>query len=391
VGKVLHVISDTNIGGAGKLLLVLLANINRDEFEVAVVLPKGSLLLPEIEKLGIKTIETEGIADKSFDFAAVKALREIFEEEKPDIVHTHAALSARIAARMAKLKVVHTRHSVHTSQSLLKEPAYKKHFPYKHIVGAINNYLSDVIIATSPVAKMSMMETGTKREKAQMVYNGIDGLRPISDEEKAAFRHKYGIGKDDFVCCMIARLEKVKGHEYMLRAAEMVQRETRFVKFIIAGTGSEEEAIRRLAGDLGLRNIIFAGFVQDVREVLGIADLQINSSHTETTCLALLEGLSMGVPAAASDSGGNPFVINDGINGVLFEERDYMALATAILKLRDDPEELGRLSRRAWEIFAERFESGVMTAKVEEIYRNLLAGLEATEDEDEKEEGADDV
>ena len=370
--KVLHVISDTNIGGAGKLLLTFLANVNRGEFDVTVVLPQGSLLVQDFKKLDVKTIETTGISDKTFAVPAIKNLSEIIKTEQPHIVHTHAALSGRIAAKMAKLKVVHTRHSVHTNQSFAKEPGYKKRFPYKHLVGAVNNYLSDVIIATSPVAKLSMMETGTSRKKTVMVYNGIDGLEPATDEKKAALRHKYGLADDDFVCALIARFEKVKGHRHVLKAAEMVQREDKSIKFLLAGIGAEEGSIKEQAAGQGLQNCIFTGFVEDVGDILNVTHLQINASLTETTNLALLEGLSLGVPAVASDRGGNPFVINDGVNGILFEEGDYAAIAKAIISLKNNPEELARLSAKAKEIFEERFDSRVMTSKVEKIYRDLL-------------------
>jgi len=110
--KILHVISDTNIGGAGKVLLVFLANFNRDEFDVSVVLPRGSLLLPEIQNLGIRTIEFDGIADKSLALGAIRGLKNLYREENPDIIHSHASLSARIAAKRLKIRVVHTRQRV---------------------------------------------------------------------------------------------------------------------------------------------------------------------------------------------------------------------------------------------------------------------------------------
>ena len=377
--KILNVISDSNIGGAGKLLLTFLTNVNREEFDISVVLPKDSLLTPEIEKINIRTIEIEGIADKSFGIAAVKKLSALYKEEKPSIVHTHAALSARVAAKLNKLKVVHTRHSVHTSQRLAKEPIYKKKFPYKHLVGALNNYLSDTIIATSPVAKLSMVETGTNQKKTIMVYNGINGLKPLTEKQRRDCRAHFGLSDEDFVCAIIARLEKVKGIEYILKAAQLLQKEDSSIKILIVGTGSEEETLRQLEEELELTNVIFTGFVEDVRYIMGMIDLQLNASHTETTNLALLEGLSLGVPAIASDCAGNPFVINDGVNGLLFEENDYVGLSKAILELKGNPRELQHLGKRAKEIFAEKFDSKVMTRRVEDIYRELIANIEVKE------------
>ncbi|MCL2574728.1 MAG: glycosyltransferase [Defluviitaleaceae bacterium] len=377
--KILNVISDSNIGGAGKLLLTFLANVDREEFDVSVVLPKDSLLIPEIEKVGIRTIEVEGIADKSFSLSAINQLSELYKEEKPHIVHTHAALSARVAAKLGKLKVVHTRHSVHTSQKLTKEPKYKKVFPYKHLVGALNNYLSDTIIATSPVAKLSMVETGTNQKKTIMVYNGIDALKPLTEKQRRDCRAHYGLTDNDFICAIICRLEKVKGIEYVLKAAQLLQKEDRSIKILVVGIGSEEEALKKLADELELDNVIFTGFVEEVRFITGMIDLNINASHTETTNLVLLEGLSLGVPAVASDCSGNPFVINDGVNGLLFEENDYIALSKAILGLRQNPKEVQHLGKRAKEIFAEKFDSKVMTRRVEDIYRELIAKIEKEE------------
>ena len=110
--KVIEVSTDTNIGGAGRVLLILLKELDRTKFDVSVILPKNSLLTPEIKKLGVRITEVDGIADKSLDFLSIKRLKKIFDKEKPDVVHTHASMSARIAARLSGCKVVYTRHSV---------------------------------------------------------------------------------------------------------------------------------------------------------------------------------------------------------------------------------------------------------------------------------------
>ncbi|MCL2236240.1 MAG: glycosyltransferase family 4 protein, partial [Defluviitaleaceae bacterium] len=273
----------------------------------------------------------------------------------------------------------HPRHSVYNRQGDGPQHAYKKKFPYKNLAGFVNNKLSDKIIATSPAAKISLVEMGTNQRKTVMIYNAIDGLRQLSREEKNANRHKWGIKDEDFVCAMIARFEKVKGHEFVLKAAQMVQAENVPVKFLFVGVGSEEANLKKMAQNLELDNVIFTGFVKDVEEVLGISHVQINASFSETTNLALLEGLSLGVPAIATDVGGNPFVVNDGVNGVLFESKDYAALYKAIIELRNSPAEYAHYSKRSKEIFNERFTAPVMTKKVEDVYNNLL-GVKAPEE-----------
>ena len=371
IKKILHIISDTNIGGAGKLLLVFLANFNREEFNICVVVPRGAKLIPAIKALNIRVIEFDGIGDRSLALGAINGLVKLYKSESPDIIHSHASLSARIAAKIAKKKIVHTRHSVYDKQTAGTEHNYKKKFPYKQLAGALNSSLSDKIIATSPAAKINLTETGTKQGKTVMIYNAIDPLEPLAEADKMAYRHKYGIKDGDFVCVMVARLEKVKGHQYVIKAAQLVQKQDPNVKFIFVGEGSLSDELKTMTEYLKLENVIFTGFMEDVGEALGIADVQINASYSETTNLALLEGMSLGLPAIATDTGGNPFVINDGVNGVLFDMGDYADLAKAILNLKADGGEYAHLSQRSKEIFNERFTAPVMTAKVEDVYKSL--------------------
>ena len=85
--KVIEVSSDTNIGGAGRILLVLLAEMDKTKFDVSVVLPPNSLLKPKITELGVKVIEADVSPDKSLDFAAINEYKRIFKAEKRLHVH----------------------------------------------------------------------------------------------------------------------------------------------------------------------------------------------------------------------------------------------------------------------------------------------------------------
>ena len=143
----MEVSSDTNIGGAGKCVLTFLKTYDRSKFDVSVVLPPNSLLKAEVEKYGVPVFEVEGMADKSLDRTAVKNLKQLFREQKPDIVHTHASMSARFAARSLKIGIVYTRHSVFPPSPKISRGIGKK------INGFINNRTSDRIIAVAEAAK----------------------------------------------------------------------------------------------------------------------------------------------------------------------------------------------------------------------------------------------
>lgn len=365
--KCIQLISDSNIGGAGKVLLSYLANCNRIDFEHAAIVPTDSLLIPEIEALGIRVIPFDGMKDKSYNRNDVKALVKVFQLEKPDIVHCHGALSGRIAATRCGIKTINTRHSI------FDQPAYKKRFPVKNILGAINNRYSDVIIAVSPAAKDNIVEIGTDPHKVEVVFNGISAPKRLNKEEREEIRNKYGITPDTFVCAIIARLEEVKGHHYLLEAAAFLQNRGENIVFLIAGTGSCEKALKEEAEALALKNVIFTGFIKTIWEIENIMDLQLNASYgTEATSMSLLEGMCLGVPAAVSDFGGNPYVIQDGINGVIFTKKDSRALAEAILRCKNNPALYKKMAENCPEIFEERFTAKAMAEQIEAIYHRLL-------------------
>ncbi|MBQ8801936.1 MAG: glycosyltransferase, partial [Clostridium sp.] len=145
--RVLNIISDTNIGGAGRVILNYLRYTDKSKFETLVAIPKGSLLKQPLEEAGVTIYEVEGMADRSFHRDDVKVLRELIKQVKPDLVHTHGALSGRIAARFSGVPVVYSRHSAFPVPAKLKYP------PGRWVNKLLNEMLADHIIAVSPATR----------------------------------------------------------------------------------------------------------------------------------------------------------------------------------------------------------------------------------------------
>lgn len=364
--NIVEVSSDTNIGGAGKCLITLAEYHDRERFNMTVVLPKNSLLKPHIEDLGVRVMEADGIAEKSLDFGSVRKLKQIFRELKPDLVHTHASMSARIAARQYGAKVVYTRHSVFEPSPKISRGIGKK------INGIINNHYADAIIAVAEAAKDNLTATGVSADKITVILNGVSGLIPDCGSLRSETRAHYGVGENDKVVSIVARLEDIKGHDYFIDAAKQFNGQG--VKFIIAGTGSYEEHLKQRVRDEDLTDtVIFAGFVRDIERLMNITDVQVNASFgTEATSLALLEGMSLGIPAVVSDFGGNPGVIADGINGFITPAKNADAIAEKLRLLLDDRDLYAQMKHNSVEIFNSKFTAEVMTRNTEKLYIDTL-------------------
>ncbi len=238
----------------------------------------------------------------------------------------------------------------------------------------MNNFFGDSIIAVSPAAKENIVEIGADPQKIRVIMNGVDETRRLSEEEKKSVREKYKLSPDDFVVAIIARLTEVKGHSYVLNAARILRTFDDKVKILIAGTGEFEESLKKKAREFDLSNVIFTGFVKEIYEIENIMDLQINASYgTEATSLSLLEGMCLGVPAVVSDFGGNPFVIETDVNGVVIPKKDEVELAKKILLLKNDRELYEKLKAGAVKRYQERFTSKAMTREIEDEYQRLCA------------------
>ncbi len=368
--KVINIISDTNIGGAGKCVINFSKNYDEKNYEIVVVLPKGSALVKELEGTSVKIIEIDGLKDKSLDFKSLFKLKKIIKQEKPDIVHTHASSIARIAARMVKgTRVIYTRHCAYPVSNRIKKGI--GHFLYKNV----NEYFSDRIIAVGNAAEQNLLDGGISKEKIDTFFNGVEKINVISEEEKRKLRNKYGIADDEFVVGIVARLEFVKGHETFIDAANILLKEKKVkAKFFILGTGTEEEKLKAKVKDMGLeKDIIFTGFIRNVGEYLNIFDVQVNCSFgTETSSLSLLEGMSIGVPAVASDYGGNPYLIFNNENGFIVPTQSPEATADAIYKILANENIRKQMSEKSKEIYNEKFTIERYVNNVQNVYKKVL-------------------
>ncbi len=366
--RVLNVISDSNVGGAGRVLLNYLRYADREQFETLIAVPRGSLLKEPLAKAGGKVYEVDGLAERSYHKDDVKTLEKLIDELSPDIVHTHGALSGRIAGRRRGKAVVYTRHSVFPVPAKLRYP------PGRWLNKLINEHYADHIIAVSPAAAQNLTDAGISPKKITVILNGVAPVARIPEPERAALRETLGITPDEFTAGIAARIEPYKGHLLIVEAAERLRAEGRRFKILVAGTGSYEGELKREVERRSLSDtVLLLGFRGDVDAILSILDVQLNASWgTEATSLALLEGMSMGLASVVSDYGGNPWLVKDGDNGFVFPSGDSGALARALARAMDEPETLEKMKRRASEVFNERFTGETFARSIENVYRNTL-------------------
>ncbi|MGH7143087.1 MAG: glycosyltransferase, partial [Planctomycetota bacterium] len=178
---------------------------------------------------------------------------------------------------------------------------------------------------------------------------------------------------DDFVALCVAALTDHKDHATLLTAWQTVVRERPNAHLYLAGEGELEAALRAQVAALQLDAAVhFLGWREDIPDLLAAADLFVLTSHLEGLGTTLMDAQFCGLPIVATEAGGIPEVVEQGVTGILTPPRDPGAVARAILALAADPdrrETMGKAGRlRAQQMFvADR-----MVEQTFAVYHELL-------------------
>lgn len=360
--RVVYVLTDNNIGGAGRWLLNQLRCADRTRFEPKALLPEGSLLRAEVEKLGIETLRVPSMRDSSWDRGALADMTALFRAERPDVVHTGASLTARVAARRAHVPaLVTTKHCAAERGGILSRAARR----------CVDTLYADQVIAVSQAVGAQLAAAGTPKRKICVIPNGVVPVEPYGGEARDALQERLGLSPGLLWVGIAARLEPVKGVDLFIDAARRVLAERSDVRFAVFGLGSQEEALRQSAADLG-ESIRFMGFCGEIEQALGLLDAAVVSSRSEAFCLSAAEALSMGTPVAAFDVDGVGEVVRNGQTGLLAPAGNTAALAERIVRLLDDAALRERLGRDGQAIVLREFTAQTMVRKTEALYERLL-------------------
>jgi sugar transferase (PEP-CTERM/EpsH1 system associated) len=361
--RILHLITELDIGGAQKALARLLSHLDRKRFSphVACFYNGQEMVAQEIRKLGIPVTNLGMITKWRWD--AFWRLYFLLRRERPTILHTwmfHANIPGRVLGRLANVPIV-----------ISSERTMGQESPWRYRLNRVTHPLADRITCVSQqVEDFVVGQIGIPRDKTVVIPNGIDVKHFKNLYKDNKMRSTYHLPRDVPVIGTVTRLNRVKRLDVLLQAIELLQ-ETHGV---IVGEGPEHEYLKAQATRLGLsERISFTGHQRDVRPWLAAFDIFVLSSDWEGMSNALLEAMAAGLPVVATAVGGTPEVVVEGETGFLVPPRDPEALAEAILRLLRDPDLRRRMGEAGRKRVAEHFSVEQMVQKTEALYEHLVA------------------
>lgn len=346
--KILFLARSLGYGGAERQLVALARGLQGAGHTVTVALfYGGGPLEAELRESGVavRSLDKRGRWDLlSFLSKLIRMVR----AEQPDIVHSYLVepniLSVLLKSVSSGTKVV---WGIRASGRDLRR--YERFIQLAFRLQCLLSHYADLIIANSHAGRTDHVACGFLAEKTVVVPNGIDTeqFRPDRDARRR-IRAELGIGENEKVVGLVARLDPMKDHPTFLRAAALLAGDRADVRFLCVGNGPSEyrRELLSMADGLGLSDrVIWSPVRPDVAAVYNSLDVLASSScWGEGFSNVIGEAMACGVPCVVTDAGDSAMIVGD--TGVVVPPGDPESLGRGIRGLLDE-EPASRTERAA--------------------------------------------
>ncbi len=349
-------------GGAQEHLHTLMTRIDRSRYDASVVSLSPGSAARKLQRAGIPVV----VIDDPDDAVAVGALAVHLAAVRPDVIHNHmyraelVGTRAAIALEKMGLHRPYVVSTVHSSRVRSAEDREQLRRLTPHM---------DRLIAVSHAMERKIADEGRDTAPTTLVYNGVDLDRYDHQEPCCTLRDDYGMEPGSQIVGVVARLEPEKGHSTLLKAWPAVLRAVPNAYLLVVGEGSRREALERQAAELRIAHrVVFTGRRDDVPAVTAAFDVAVLPSYREAQGLTILEAMALSRPVVASNVGGIPEMVEDGVTGLLVPPDDPDALAGAIARLLLDHSLADTIARAGHDLVHDRFCVELMLKAIETIY-----------------------
>ena len=298
-------------------------------------------------------------------------IREVISRGRFDIVHAHHAftptpLLSISSAEKLKVPSILTNHTI-----FLASDAKHIWTPISYVLYPYRRYINKASLITAVSrAAAKFIEYFAKGKEIVVVPNGVDVERfTITMGETISL-------PEESIILYVGRLVYRKGLHVLVRAMPSVLKEIPDTQLLIVGGGYMYGFLKMLIKSLNLEeNVKMLGFIPDEKllELYASSHLFVLPSlYCESFGVALLEAMASGRPIIASNVGGIPEVVEDGVTGLLFRSGDVQELADKIIKVLNDNKLAQTLAFNARKLVKERYSWTVIAGKIEDLYEETL-------------------
>ncbi|WP_310484422.1 glycosyltransferase family 4 protein [Chamaesiphon sp. VAR_48_metabat_403] len=360
-----YILPYLNQGGTERQALSLVKEFQH-RYRVTLLAPTGKGLPPFLDQ------QLDYCEFTAWERNFFKGLRELTagikaaQKRQPiDLIHVHGAHELMIPVRLLfpKLPIVFTVHGYHGASA---DVSYR-------LACLFANFWATKVISVCQTESDILLKFGMKPAKLQMIYNGVP--TPILDRSKVtSLANQFNLDPTtQTIIGTAARLSEAKGLTYLLQAFARVAQGKSNLRLVIAGVGELEQQLKQQAQDLAIADrTIFAGYVNDLPELMSLFNFFVLPSLQEACSLACAEAMAQQKAAIGTTIGGIVEQIVDGKTGFLIPPKDVDTLANKMQYLVDRPELVDEFARNGRARYEEYFALDRMLVKTENLYSKLL-------------------
>jgi glycosyltransferase involved in cell wall biosynthesis len=362
---VIHYADTSGIGGAEQILLMLLAELDRDRWQPLLLQhapPNAYRLARHAREIGVPAIVHHRIKGRSAALATLALAREI-RALRPAVFHAHLAGPQRCGRGLLAAAVAGVPAIVAT-QHAFEEPTSRIARAKQMVIArTVDRY-----IAVSH--GMARDLRGAVAGEVRVVHNGIDLSRYATRFRDRSPSDTAEASVTGPVVLTVARLTEAKGLNHLLEAVALLPG----ILLLVVGDGADRSALELRAQQLGIeRRVRFLGHRMDIPDLLRPVDVFVLPSLSEGLPLSILEAMAAAKPVVATAISGVNEVVVHGETGFLVPARDPDMLASAIRGLLADSELAARFGAAGRRRVEEHFSMGRMVSATERVYDEVLA------------------
>ena len=368
--NILQIISSKDVGGGSQEHTRFLSLGLKEKGHRVLVICRPGSLVNAYRREGLEVYPLE-LREKN---KAIKTIQSLIRERSFEVVHTHnrdADVPGLVAAAKAGVPVIVS--TIHAFINLDKYGRPKMNFPlwkYNHLLKKIPHK----IITVSNALQQNLLEKlDLDKERVLTILNAVDLSQLKVKRDKQEVRQELGIPPESRVVGAVGNLIAIKGYDYFIESASTVLKDSLDVKFLLVGDGNQRSVLREKVKVLNLeKDFIFAGYRDDIPDILQILDIFVHSSLLEALPRSVMEASGMGIPVVATEVGGTSEVVKDRESGLLIPPQNPNKLALTILYLLEHPEKAEDMGRIGKEWINGWFNASRMVEETETLLRELL-------------------
>jgi len=301
------------------------------------------------------------------DLSAAWRFARVLKRLQPDVIHAHDPHGVAMASLALSLgggsknAVTTPLIAARRVDFHLKGNSFSK-WKYRQV---------DCYIAASDAIRQILLADGVAPDHVVTVHEGID-VEHVVAAEPVNVHEAFWLPHHAPVVGNVAALVPHKGQRYLIEAAHLVVKQIPDARFIILGEGELRQHLEHLVKEHALeKHVLLPGFRTDVIGCIKGFDLFVMSSVTEGLGTSLLDAMACARPIVATNAGGIPEIIEDGVTGLIVPPRDSHALADAIVRALNDDALRRRLADAGFARVRERFTVERMVAETATVYATL--------------------